>query len=98
MFSKIREDIRVVFDRDPAARHTLEVLTAYPGVHAVMFHRLAHACWGIKLKWVARFISHFSRWVTGIEIHPGARLGRRLFIDHGMGVVNAINALLFALQ
>ena len=87
MFSKIREDIRVVFDRDPAARHTLEVLTAYPGVHAVMFHRLAHACWGIKLKWLARFISHFSRWITGIEIHPGARLGRRLFIDHGMGVV-----------
>ncbi len=87
MFSKIREDISIVYDRDPAARHTLEILTTYPGVHAVLFHRLAHACWNIQLKWLARVISHFSRWITGIEIHPGAKLGRRLFIDHGMGIV-----------
>lgn len=87
MFSKIREDISVVFERDPAARHTLEILTTYPGVHAVMFHRLAHACWTVELKWLARVVSHFARWITGIEIHPGAILGRRLFIDHGMGIV-----------
>ena len=87
MFTRIREDLKVVFDRDPAARHTLEILTAYPGVHAVIFHRLSHACWQLGLKWLARFISHISRWFTGIEIHPGAKLGRRLFIDHGMGIV-----------
>ncbi len=87
MFSRIREDIRVVFDRDPAARHSLEIITTYPGVHAVILHRLAHACWNLQLKWLARFISHFSRWITGVEIHPGAKLGRRLFIDHGMGIV-----------
>ena len=87
MLARIKEDIAVVFDRDPAARHTLEILTTYPGVHAMLFHRLAHGCWQIGLKWLARFISHFSRWVTGIEIHPGATIGRRFFIDHGMGVV-----------
>ncbi|RBP49283.1 serine O-acetyltransferase [Arenicella xantha] len=87
MFQRIKEDIRIVFERDPAARHTLEVLTTYPGVHAVLFHRLSHACWNLGLKWLARFIAHISRWLTGIEIHPGATLGRRLFIDHGMGVV-----------
>ncbi|MGK0375712.1 MAG: serine O-acetyltransferase [Arenicella sp.] len=87
MFARIREDIAVVFDRDPAARHTLEVLTTYPGVHAMLFHRLSSACWRVGLKWLARFIAHFSRWVTGIEIHPGATIGRRFFIDHGMGVV-----------
>ena len=87
MFKRIKEDIAVVFDRDPAARHALEVLTTYPGVHAVLFHSLSNACWGIGLKWFARFIAHFARWVTGIEIHPGAIIGRRFFIDHGMGVV-----------
>ena len=87
MFTRIREDISVVFDRDPAARHALEILTTYPGVHALLFHLLSHSLWNIGLKWLARFISHFSRWVTGIEIHPGATVGRRFFIDHGMGVV-----------
>ncbi len=87
MFTRIREDISVVFDRDPAARHALEILTTYPGVHALLFHRLSHSLWNIGLKWLARFISHFSRWITGIEIHPGATIGRRFFIDHGMGVV-----------
>lgn len=87
MFERIREDIQTVFQRDPAARHTLEILTTYPGIHAVLLHRLAHACWRVGLKWLGRFIAHISRWLTGIEIHPGATLGRRLFIDHGMGVV-----------
>ncbi|MBT8114273.1 MAG: serine O-acetyltransferase [Arenicella sp.] len=87
MFARIKEDISVVFERDPAARNAFEILTAYPGVHAVLFHRLSHRCWHIGLKWLARFISHLARWLTGIEIHPGAELGRRLFIDHGMGVV-----------
>lgn len=87
MFKRIKEDINIVFERDPAARHALEVLTTYPGVHAVLFHRLSHACWNFGLKWLARFIAHLARWFTGVEIHPGAKLGRRLFIDHGMGVV-----------
>ena len=87
MFKKIREDIAIVFERDPAARSTLEVLTTYPGVHALLIHRLAHAFWRIKLYWLGRFISHIGRWFTGIEIHPGATIGRRVFIDHGMGVV-----------
>jgi len=87
MFDRLKEDIAIVFERDPAARHAFEVLTAYPGVHAVLFHRLSHGCWKVGLKWLARFISHFARWITGIEIHPGAIIGRRLFIDHGMGVV-----------
>ena len=87
MFDKIREDIRVVFDRDPAARSTLEILTAYPGLHALMFHRLAHWLWVAGAKWLARMVSHIGRWLTGIEIHPGAVIGRRFFIDHGMGVV-----------
>lgn len=87
MFKRFIEDIRTVFARDPAARHVLEILTTYPGVHAVMFHRLSHGCWNIGLKWLARFISTIARWFTGIEIHPGAKIGRRLFIDHGMGVV-----------
>lgn len=87
MFTRIREDIRIVFDRDPAARHTLEVITAYPGLHAVWLHRCAHGLWVIGLKWLARMVSHIGRWLTGIEIHPGARIGRRFFIDHGMGVV-----------
>jgi serine O-acetyltransferase len=87
MFDHLREDIAVVFDRDPAARNTWEVLTTYPGVHALIFHRLTHWLWGIGLRWPARFISHIARWLTGIEIHPGATIGRRFFIDHGMGVV-----------
>lgn len=87
MFQRIREDIQCVFERDPAARNSLEVLTAYPGIHAVIMHRLNHALWRRGFKWTARFLSHLTRWLTGIEIHPGARIGRRFFIDHGMGVV-----------
>ena len=87
MFEQLREDVRVVFDRDPAARSTLEILTTYPGLHAVMFHRLSHWLWHAGAKWLARFLSHIARWLTGIEIHPGAVIGRRFFIDHGMGVV-----------
>jgi serine O-acetyltransferase len=87
MFARIREDIACVFDRDPAARSTWEVITCYPGFHALLIHRLAHAFWRIKLRWLARFTSHCSRFLTGIEIHPGAKIGRRAFIDHGMGVV-----------
>ncbi len=87
MFNKLREDIQAVFDRDPAARNTLEILTAYPGVHALLFHRLAHAVWNLGAKWLARVIAHLARWLTGIEIHPAATIGRRFFIDHGMGVV-----------
>ncbi|SIT73306.1 serine O-acetyltransferase [Ectothiorhodosinus mongolicus] len=87
MFERLREDIRCVFDRDPAARHRFEVVTTYPGVHALILHRLAHALWGMGLRWVARLLAYFSRWLTGIEIHPGATIGRRFFIDHGMGVV-----------
>jgi serine O-acetyltransferase len=87
MFRYLREDIRAVFDRDPAARSFWEVLTCYPGIHALMLHRLAHWVWGHRLRWLARFIAHISRFLTGIEIHPGATIGRRFFIDHGMGVV-----------
>ncbi|OGA52649.1 MAG: serine O-acetyltransferase [Betaproteobacteria bacterium RIFCSPLOWO2_12_FULL_62_58] len=87
MFTRLKEEIAVVFERDPAARNTWEVLTCYPGFHAMLFHRLAHWLWEIGLKWLARFTSHFGRWLTGIEIHPGAKIGRRFFIDHGMGVV-----------
>ncbi len=87
MFENFREDLRVVFDRDPAARNTFEILTAYPGVHALVFHRLAHATWNLGARWLARIIAHLARWLTGIEIHPAAQIGRRFFIDHGMGVV-----------
>ena len=87
MFAHLKEDIASVFDRDPAARTTWEVLTCYPGVHALLLHRFAHWLWGHGLRWPARLVSHFSRWVTGIEIHPAAKIGRRLVIDHGMGVV-----------
>src|SRR6185312_6599375 len=87
MFSRIREDIQCVFDRDPAARSVWEVLTCYPGFHALQLHRIWHACWGAGLRWLARFGSHLARFVTGVEIHPGATIGRRVFIDHGMGVV-----------
>ena len=87
MFSKIKEEVSVVFDRDPAARTVFEVVTTYPGFHAIMIHRLAHRVWGAGFKWLGRFISYMARWLTGIEIHPGAHIGRRVFIDHGMGVV-----------
>jgi len=87
MLTRLREDIAVVFERDPAARTTWEVLTCYPGLHAICVHRLSHALWNTHCKWLARFVSHLGRWLTGIEIHPGATIGRRFFIDHGMGVV-----------
>ena len=87
MFSRIREDIRCVFDRDPAARSVWEVLTCYPGFHALQLHRVSHVLWKLQLRWLARFWSHWARFFTGIEIHPGATIGRRVFIDHGMGVV-----------
>ncbi|AEF02321.1 serine O-acetyltransferase [Alteromonas sp. KS69] len=87
MFSRIKDDIQGVFHRDPAARNTFEVLTNYPGLHAVWLHRVSHKLWKANWKWLARSLSTFNRWLTGIEIHPGATLGRRVFIDHGMGVV-----------
>jgi serine O-acetyltransferase len=87
MLSRLKEEIAVVFERDPAARNAWEVITCYPGFHALLFHRCAHWLWHIGLKWLARLVSHFGRWLTGIEIHPGATIGRRFFIDHGMGVV-----------
>ena len=87
MFIRLREDINSVFARDPAARNFLEVLTNYPGLHALLAHRLSHWLWQHKMKWLARSISTLFRWLTGIEIHPGASIGRRFFIDHGMGVV-----------
>jgi len=87
MFSRMREDIRCVFDRDPAARNVWEVLTCYPGFHALQLHRFSHTLWRMKLRWLARLSSHIARFLTGVEIHPGASIGRRVFIDHGMGVV-----------
>jgi serine O-acetyltransferase len=87
MFSRIKEDINSVFDRDPAARTSFEVLLNYPGLHAIWLHRVSHKLWCANWKLLARFFSTFSRWLTGIEIHPGATIGRRFFIDHGMGVV-----------
>jgi len=87
VFKRLKSDINCVFDRDPAARNTFEVLTTYPGLHAILWYRLAHWFWGKNLKWLARFISGFARWFTGIEIHPAAKIGERFFIDHGMGVV-----------
>ncbi len=87
MFERMQEDIQSVFHRDPAARNAFEVVTCYPGLHAVWLHRVAHALWVNGWKWLARVVSNFGRWLTGIEIHPGARIGRRFFIDHGMGIV-----------
>ena len=87
MFRQIREEIAIVFERDPAARNAWEVMTCYPGFHAMLMHRFAHLLWNMRLRWLARFVSHLTRWLTGIEIHPGATIGRRFFIDHGMGVV-----------
>ena len=87
MFNRIRQDIQAVFDRDPAARSGWEILTAYPGLHALWFYRCAHWCWLHHLYWSGRLISHLGRALTGIEIHPGAQIGPGFFIDHGMGVV-----------
>jgi serine O-acetyltransferase len=87
MFKQLREDIASVFERDPAARSTWEVLTCYPGLHAIWIHRFAHWLWRNGLHWLGRFVSNLGRWLTGIEIHPAAVIGRRVFIDHGMGVV-----------
>src|SRR5438270_5739033 len=87
MFGRLREDIAVVFDRDPAARTRWEVLTCYPGFHALVWHRVSNRLWRNGWRWLARWSAHLARWLTGIEIHPGAAIGRRVFIDHGMGVV-----------
>lgn len=87
MFARLRSDIQCILDRDPAARSTWEVITCYPGLHAIWLHRPAHWCWGHGFKWLGRFISHVARWATGIEIHPGAKIGERVFFDHAMGVV-----------
>jgi serine O-acetyltransferase len=87
MFRDLREDVASVFERDPAARSTWEVLTCYPGLQAIYIHKLARWFWTHGLIWLGRLTSHFGRWATGIEIHPGAKIGRRVFIDHGMGVV-----------
>ena len=87
MLSRIKEDIQSIFHRDPAARNTFEVLTNYPGLHAIWIHRMTHWFWQLGLKWIARTLSSIARWLTGIEIHPAAKIGRRFFIDHGMGVV-----------
>ena len=87
MFSRLREDIACILERDPAARSAWEVVTCYPGLHALVMHRWAHACWQRGFRWLGRFISHTARFLTGIEIHPGAVVGRRVFIDHGMGIV-----------
>ncbi|MEG0918678.1 MAG: serine O-acetyltransferase [Anaerovoracaceae bacterium] len=86
-FKYIREDIKIVVDKDPAARNGLEVLLCYPGVWAILFHRPAHFLYKHHLKLLARIISQFVRWITGVEIHPGATIGRRCFIDHGMGII-----------
>ena len=87
MFTRLKEDIASIIERDPAARNSWEVLTCYPGLHAIVMHRWARACWTRGYKWLGRFISHLARGLTGIEIHPGATIGRRVFIDHGFGVV-----------
>lgn len=87
MFERLKEDIRTIKERDPAAKNMIEILLCYPGLHALWFHRIAHYLYQRKWYTLARLISHFNRWITGIEIHPGAKIGRRLFIDHGMGVV-----------
>jgi len=92
--SRLKEDIQSVFERDPAARNTFEILTTYPGVHAIVLYRLAHWLWTRGLKWFARVVSNVARWFTGIEIHPGAVIGRRFFIDHGMGVVIGETAII----
>ncbi|HPC30241.1 MAG TPA: serine O-acetyltransferase, partial [bacterium] len=87
MISRMKEDIQTVFRKDPAARNIIEVLLCYPGLHAIWFHRISHYFWTHGAKTFGRFLSQLTRFLTGIEIHPGAKIGRRFFIDHGMGVV-----------
>src|SRR5574341_225525 len=87
IFKEISSDFNAVFERDPAARSSIEVIFAYPGFHAIFLHRISHWLWNNNLKFLARFLSHISRFLTGIEIHPGAKIGKGFFIDHGMGVV-----------
>lgn len=87
MFQRLREDIDCILERDPAARSRWEVLTCYPGLHALVIQRWAHRAWKARWFWLGRFLSHLGRFLTGIEIHPGAKIGRRVFIDHGMGIV-----------
>jgi serine O-acetyltransferase len=87
MFARLREDVAMVFQKDPAARSRFEIITCYPGLHALWLYRLSHRLWVGRVYWLARFISHCGRFLTGVEIHPGAMIGRRVFIDHGMGVV-----------
>ncbi|MCH9799013.1 MAG: serine O-acetyltransferase [Methylophilaceae bacterium] len=94
MFDHLKEDISIVFDRDPAARTHFEVLTTYPGVHALILHRFSHWLWKTKLYWLGRLFSHLGRFLTGIEIHPGATIGHRVFIDHGMGIVIGETAII----
>jgi len=94
MFNHIKEDIAIVFERDPAARTHFEILTTYPGVHALLMHRFSHWLWKCRFYWLARFMSHIGRALTGIEIHPGATIGHRVFIDHGMGVVVGETAII----
>ena len=86
-FAYLKEDIQTIRHKDPAARSSWEVMTCYPGLHALAIHRISHSLWINNFRWPARFLSHISRWLTGIEIHPGAKMGRRVFIDHGMGIV-----------
>ena len=87
MLKKVKDEFDCIFQRDPAAQSYFEILTCYPGVHALLLHRASHRMWNLGLHWPARFLSHIGRWLTGIEIHPGAEIGCRVFIDHGMGVV-----------
>src|SRR5690554_1631598 len=87
MWQRLKEEFSCIFERDPAAQSYFEIFTTYPGVHAILAHRFSHRLWNLGFKWPARFISTLARWWTGIEIHPAARIGRRFFIDHGMGVV-----------
>ncbi len=94
MFKQLKEDIQVVFERDPAAHSTIEILTCYPGLHAILFHRASHLLWKRNFKWMGRFLSHIGRFLTGIEIHPGAIIGHRFFIDHGMGIVIGETAII----
>lgn len=94
MFTRLQEDIASIIERDPAARNSWEVLTCYPGLHAIVMHRWASACWAYGFKWLGRFISHLARTLTGIEIHPAATIGRRVFIDHGFGVVIGETAII----
>jgi len=94
MWQLVKEDVRCVFERDPAARSAFDVLTCYSGVHAILLHRLNHRLWGLGLRWLARFLASTGRWLTGIEIHPGAQIGRRFFVDHGTGVVIGATAVI----